>query len=338
VAERIGIIDAIKEVRYPLDYMEYVDKAGKPYMSVEMNRIKWAFENKYLPMQRSDLERILFEKAKSEGLGVRFDTQVRSVNDMDSTVEVEFEDNSQDNFSLVFGADGVHSKIRRLVFGREEEFSRFLGASVAAFHTTNKYGLKSAIRLFEERDHMVAVYPISSQEITTIYLFRNRDSGYVPKEKRLALLRDTFKGSGWISERILNDLEPSTSIFLDTFTQILMKSWTKGRIALLGDACGCLTMISGQGSQVAMGEAFVIASELERNGTAFTQALGAYEKFFLPLVRKKQDNAARLLKIVLPSAYLPGWLRRLAISMLFESPILKLMPLYFGSKSALINR
>jgi 2-polyprenyl-6-methoxyphenol hydroxylase-like FAD-dependent oxidoreductase len=330
VAERIGIMDALKQVNYSLDNLAYFDKAGRPLVSVEMDNIKRAFKNKFLPLRRSDLERALFEKAQSEGLGVRFGTQIRSMSDNGSVVGVEFEDGVEDSFSLVFGADGVRSRTRQLVFGEEEQFVRFLGASVAAFHTANRYGLKNTIMLFANSGRLVAVYPISEKVITTIYLFRNDSSAYIPQEKRLGLLHQNFRDAGGLCKTILDDLEPSIPIFLDSFTQILMPSWSKGRIVLLGDACGCLTMISGQGSHVAMGEAYVLARELERNDTAVTQSFLEYENFFKPLVRKKQDNASRLLKIVFLSTHAPQFLLRIGIKLIFGSPLINFMPLYFN--------
>jgi 2-polyprenyl-6-methoxyphenol hydroxylase-like FAD-dependent oxidoreductase len=338
MADRVGILDALQEVKYPLDYLAYVGKTGRPFVSVGMDRIKRAFHGKYLPLRRTDLEAALFEKAQSEGLGVRFATQVCAMNDTDSTVEVEFDDGGRDSFSLVFGADGAHSRIRQLVFGEEEQFARFLGMSVAAFHTANRYGLKDTITLYEDTDYLVAVYPISETVITTIYVFRNRSSAHVPPQERLTLLRHKFSNAGWICKTILDDLEPSTPIFLDSFTQILLPCWSKGRTALLGDASGCLTMASGQGLHMAMGEAYVIARELGRDRAAVTRAFQEYERLFKPLVRKKQDNAARLLKIIIPSAHTPEFLRHAGIKLLFGTPLVNLMPLYFGSGGVLTNR
>jgi 2-polyprenyl-6-methoxyphenol hydroxylase-like FAD-dependent oxidoreductase len=338
MADRVGILDALREVKYPLDYLAYVGENGRPFVCVEMDRIKRAFHGKYLPLRRTDLEAALFEKAQSEGIEVCFATQIHTINDAGSAVDVEFDNGVRDSFALVFGADGLHSRTRQLVFGEEEQFARFLGASVAAFHTANRYELKDTITLYEEADHLVAVYPISETVITTIYLFRNTSSAHVPPTERLAFLQRTFSDAGWICRTILDDLEPSTPIFLDSFTQIRLPSWSKGRIALLGDASGCLTMASGQGLHMAMGEAYVIARELSRDDATVSQAFREYEKLFKPLVRKKQGNAARLLKILVPSTHTPEFLRHAGIKLVFGTPLVSLMPLYFGSGRVLANR
>ena len=39
-----------------------------------------------------------------------------------------------------------------------------------------------------------------------------------------------------------------------------MPQWHKGRVALIGDACGCLTLLAGQGSHMAMAGGYVLAA------------------------------------------------------------------------------
>lgn len=239
--ERIGIVDALKAVKYPIDYLEYVDSAGKPYVSVPISWVRRVFDGNYVYLRRSDLETILFERAKSTGLEVQFGTVIRSLKDTGSSVEVEFENRSRDSFSLVFGADGVHSRVRELAFGPEEQFARFLGAYVAAFHGVNKYGLRNSFKMFEEKDYLIGLYPLSDRLMTGFYVFRSPNLGYVQREKRLPLLEEEFQKSGWIGRQVLDDVEATMPIFFDSLTQILMPKWSKGLIALLGDACGCLT-------------------------------------------------------------------------------------------------
>ena len=335
VAERIGIVDELRAVKYPIDYLEFVDHTGKPYVSAPISRVRQALNDNYVYLRRSDLEKILFERAKSAGLNVRFGTTIRSLNDIGSSVEVEFEDGSRDSFSLVFGADGVHSRVRELAFGPEEQFARFLGAYVTAFHIANKYDITNSIKLYEEVDHTIGYYPINDNVITSFYVFRSGNEGYVQHEKRLPLLKEKFENAGWIGKRVLEDLTPETPVFFDSLTQILMPHWSNGRIALLGDACACLTLIAGQGSHMAMGEAYVIASELERYGGEHLPAFQAYEEFLKPPVMAKQDSAARFSKSFIPSVDSRMWLRRIVIRFVFNRFLIGYFLSSFGSKSVL---
>ncbi|MGI3784339.1 MAG: FAD-dependent monooxygenase, partial [Janthinobacterium lividum] len=63
--------------------------------------------------------------------------------------------------------------------------------------------------------------------------------------------------------------------------------WSRGRIALLGDAAYCASPISGMGTSLAMTGAYVLAGELSR-GADHTQAFAAYESLMRPYVQQAQ--------------------------------------------------
>jgi 2-polyprenyl-6-methoxyphenol hydroxylase-like FAD-dependent oxidoreductase len=124
-------------------------------------------------------------------------------------------------------------------------------------------------------------------------------------------------------------------IFFDTLTQIAMPRWSWGRVALLGDACGCLTLLAGQGSHMAMADAYVLARELERNKGKHAAAFIAYEMKMRPAVAARQEDAATFAKVFIPSADSRPWLRRLVIRMMFNPLVLPFVFRAFGAKSAL---
>ena len=119
---------------------------------------------------------------------------------------------------------------------------------------------------------------------------------------------------GWIAEDLLREHD-DTPVYFDSATQIVMPSWHTNRIALIGDACGCLTLLAGQGSHMAMAGAYVLARELERHRGDHRAAFPNYETFMKPSVRKKQDEAARTAKAFVP---------RSRIGMLFRYPLLRI--------------
>lgn len=69
--------------------------------------------------------------------------------------------------------------------------------------------------------------------------------------------------TGWEVPEILARMpEARTS---DRASQIRMPSWSRGRMALIGDAAACPSLLAGQGSALAMVEAYVLAAELNRS-------------------------------------------------------------------------
>jgi 2-polyprenyl-6-methoxyphenol hydroxylase-like FAD-dependent oxidoreductase len=316
VAERMGLVDKIKHVSYPIDVLDYVDAQGSPrFPPVPLARIRDAFEGKYAYLRRPDLERILFDRAMASGVPIRFNKEIRAVREDASGVGVEFGDGMTGRFGLLFGADGVHSRVRQLVFGRESPFDRFLGYYVAAVHVErNGYDPGKSVKIYEEPCRVVWVYPTGPGTMDAVFIFCHDDIGRLPREERLGFVREQCRGMGWISEELLLDLRDGP-VYFDSATQIVMPAWHTKRVALLGDACGCLTLIAGQGSHMAMAGAYVLARELEKHEEDPHAAFLAYERFLRPFVEKKQRDAVRAAKTFVP---------RSGMQMLYRYPLLRL--------------
>jgi 2-polyprenyl-6-methoxyphenol hydroxylase-like FAD-dependent oxidoreductase len=176
---------------------------------------------------------------------------------------------------------------------------------------------------------------LDATRMAATYAFRHEETR-VPADKRLAFVRNKFKGAGWISERMLDLYQEKEPIYFDSLTQILMPHWCKGRVALLGDACGCLTLSAGQGSHMAMAGAYVIARELDRHDGDYRGAFTAYETKLKPAVTAKQNDAAQFASFFLPSARSKKpWLRRLFIRLMFSPLLLPFVFRWFGARSVL---
>ncbi len=335
VAERMGLVDALRAVHYPIERMQYVDEAGTPWLAVEIETVRKVLHGKYVYLRRSDLERILHDRARAAGLDVRFGTTVTSLEDGDAGVAVTLDDGSEDRFDLVFGADGFHSNLRSLVFGPEAAYARFLGYYVAAFHSGRDHGLGNAFKLHESTDCVAGLYPLGGGRMDATFTFRSDDLGHVPHDDRIPLLRRKFAGSGWIVGDVLEDVLASEPVYFDSVTQIVMPGWSKGRVALVGDACGCLTLLAGQGSHMAMGGAYVLAAELSRRPDDHAAAFAAYQALLKPAVEKRQKSAAKFSRSFVPSEHSRRWLRRLAMRAMFSRPLLGFFFTAFGAKSVL---
>ena len=164
------------------------------------------------------------------------------------------------------GADGLHSRVRLLAFGAQERFEHYLGIVVAVFDVAG----------YRPRDELVAVMHadvgfqmlrVSLRDDVTMFCVTLRDDGGVPLDgpgEQQALLRRRLAGAGWETPAILDAMAPARTFYFDRVSQIRMPSWTRGRVALVGDAAACPSLLAGQGSALAMVEAYVLAVELAR--------------------------------------------------------------------------
>ncbi len=112
--------------------------------------------------------------------------------------------------------------------------------------------------------------------------------------KQKKILRDTFGRDGWEVPELLAGLERCTALYFDAVSQICMESWSRGRVALVGDACFCPSLLAGQGAALAMTGAHILAAELKVADGDYRSAFANYEALFHPFVVKKQRAAAWL--------------------------------------------
>ena len=194
------------------------------------------------------------------------------------------------------GADGLHSRVRALAFGPQERFENPLGIVVAAFDVDG----------YRPRDELVAMMHaevgfqllrLSLREDVTMFCLTLRDGGHVPldsPDEQQALLRRKLAGAGWETAAALDAMATARTFYFDRVSQIRMPSWSRGRVALVGDAAACPSLLAGQGSALAMIEAYVLAAELARADGDHVTAFARYHARLAPLLRSKQDAAKGL--------------------------------------------
>lgn len=86
-------------------------------------------------------------------------------------------------------------------------------------------------------------------------------------------------------------------------SQIRMDRWSRGRTVLVGDAAACISLLGGEGTGLAMAEAYVLAGELAAHRD-HRDAFSAYETALRPLIAAKQEAARRYLAVFIPKTNL----------------------------------
>ena len=107
------------------------------------------------------------------------------------------------------------------------------------------------------------------------------------------MLRARLADAGWETPAILDLMPQARTFYFDSVSQIRMPSWTRGRVALVGDAAACPSLLAGQGSALAMVEAYVLAAELTRSNDHI-EAFARYQERLGDFLRSKQHAAVGL--------------------------------------------
>lgn len=225
-----------------------------------------------------------------------FGDTVVAIDDDGDAVHVSFASGVRRDFDLVVGADGLHSRVRELAFGAQERFERYLGMVVAVFEVAG-YRPRDEDTAVMHADVGFQLLRVSLRDDVTMFCLSLREDGNTvsdsPQEQQ-ALLRRRLAGTGWETPAALEAMGSAQSFYFDRVSQIQMPSWTRGRLALVGDAAACPSFLAGQGSALAMVEAYVLAAELARADGDHTRAFTAYHERLGSLLRSKQDAAQGL--------------------------------------------
>jgi len=109
----------------------------------------------------------------------------------------------------------------------------------------------------------------------------------------------------WSAQELLRAMrEQGTDLYFDEVTQVRLASWSNGRIALLGDAAAAPTLITGQGTSLAIVAAYVLAGELAAvNGEDYKTAFHQYEKALRLYVEKNQAIAFAQHEFTVPTTW-----------------------------------
>ncbi len=292
VAEKMGIVPELRRRGYVMTEARAVNREGRKVASFKPEAIIESME-RYLSLARSDLSAVIHE-ALGGAVELILGETVQELTDDGERVRVTFQGGSARDFDLVIGADGLHSRVRRLAFGPDGQFEKYLGMVVAAFETEH----------YPQRDELVAMMyadvgfqalRLTLREDATLFLFTLRHDGDVPTDRpaQESLLRAKLGGKGWEVPAMLDLMAQAKDFYFDAVSQIRMPSWTTGRVALVGDAAACPSFLAGQGSALAMVEAYTLATELAATGD-HRVAFARYQQRLAPLLHSKQDAAQKL--------------------------------------------
>jgi len=326
VAEKMGIIPALKEVDINFSKLVFVDSNNKEKGSMNYQKIKNFLNGRAFTLLRSDLAKMIYQSLDKD-VEIIFGDTITNIAQNENEVSVTFQSGTTRNFDLLVGADGLHSKVRSLVFGNETQFEKYFGYYTSSY-TIDDFSLGNhTFSMYNVPYKQVAVYSNSGNKTTTFFIFTSPEKLSYPYHdigKQKQILKTEFENSGWMCPQLLSGIDSTTDFYFDSISQIKMDSWYKGRITLVGDAGYCPSLLSGKGSTLAMVGAYILAGELKQANGDYKAAFKQYEVIFKPFMDKKQKAAQFFAKSFVPKSNFGIWLRNVTFKLMSSSLFSKL--------------
>lgn len=294
VVRRMGILPRLRDAHIDLRRLTFLDPGGDEVTSLHPHAVTGGVAGRDLEVRRGDLTDALHTAVRDD-VEFLFDDSVDTLDQTDHGVDVTFHGGGSRTFDMVFGADGMHSRTREMLFGPEEQFHRYLGYCFAVFTMRNTFGLSHETVMWNSPGRAAALYAVGDGDEVHAFLNFARPTPPLaafrdPRAQR-DLVSEVFAGAGWEVPGMLAALREAEDLFFDGVSQIRMPRWSSGRVALVGDAAYAPSFLTGQGTSLALVGAYMLAGCLaDRDHVA---GFAAYEHDTREFVTANQGLVGR---------------------------------------------
>lgn len=294
IVKRMGLFDQILSNRIIMETVEFKNSDDVTEKVHFINKDSEQHAEEEYEIERNVLLNLLFETVK-EDVDFIFDDSLVSLEEQNNGVDVTFKGGQKRTFDMVFGCDGIHSIVRKLYFGEETKFTHFLEAYFSITIVDKLLIQENTTQMYNEPGKTVMLNAYNNKTDILLGFFSENEIpyDYRNEEQQRNIILDQFSEVGWRTPELLDEVQNSKTFYFDKLCQIKMPSWTKGRVALVGDAGYCASPAAGMGGSLAIDGAASLADAFQKCNGDFELAFQEYNKSFRPFIEEVQANAVK---------------------------------------------
>ena len=325
ITEKMGVLDRVTELATSNTRMTIHRLPSGRSADVDLTKLFSATSSRHAEIMRDDLSEIYYDATRND-VEYLFDDSITTIS---PDGDVTFEHSIPRRFDVVVGADGLHSNVRRLVFGDEAALSSYIGAYLAVVSVPKSLATEGRNIVYASAGQLSGIYTVPHlSDARALFMFKRAqplEYHHRDVERQKGFLETEFRGLAPEVDSWLDELGVTPSFYFDSVTQLRMDSWSRNRVTLVGDAGYCPGPAVGGSTTLAVVGAYTLAGELARAGGDHARAFAAYEQAMATPVRDSRAFARRAAKTLVPDSRagvwalaagaqaftrLPGWLGR----------------------------
>jgi 2-polyprenyl-6-methoxyphenol hydroxylase-like FAD-dependent oxidoreductase len=307
ISEKMGVLPRIEALTTGTDRLTMYREGVRRPAHVDLTKVVGAVSDRHVEIMRDDLSEAYYDAGRDQ-VEYLFGDSIAAIS---ADGDVTFEHAAPRRFDVVVGADGLHSNVRRLVFGQDAGRTQFLGGYLAVQSVPKTLARESEMVIHAGAGRFAGIYTAQPlDDARGLFMFRSKEElqyHYRDMLREKELLRTAFAGMDATVDAWLDELDRTPTFYFDSITQLQLDTWSRGRVTLVGDAGYCPGPAVGGSTSLSVLGAYTLAGELAQANGDYARAFAAYEQQMADPVRRSRAFARTMAKSIIPGSAAGVW-------------------------------